>query len=250
MSHLPGKFVWFEHVSGDIARARAFYEPLLGWRSETMPMGEGFDYPMIMNGAAAIGGYHADSSQPSRWVSHLSVDDVDQRCAAALAAGARPLMPPRDFGQVGRGAAVVDPTGAAVNLWRGNGDDPADTETVPVGGWFWNELSTPDAPKALAFYESVFGFSHDSMDMGPGGLYHVLKSADGKMRAGLMQSPAPEVPPMWLPYVKVADCDASAAQAAALGGQVMMAPADIPNVGRFAVICDPLGAALALMKPV
>jgi len=55
---------------------------------------------------------------------------------------------------------------------------------------------------------------------------------------------------MWLPYVKVADCDATAAQAAGLGGQVMMAPTDIPNVGRFAVICDPLGAALAVMKPV
>ena len=40
MSYLPGKFVWFEHVSNDSAKARAFYGELCGWTSETMPMGE------------------------------------------------------------------------------------------------------------------------------------------------------------------------------------------------------------------
>ena len=34
--YLPGKFVWFEYVSNDAARARAFYEPLFGWRTESM----------------------------------------------------------------------------------------------------------------------------------------------------------------------------------------------------------------------
>jgi predicted enzyme related to lactoylglutathione lyase len=250
MSHLPGKFVWFEHVSGDIARARAFYEPLLGWSAQSMPMGPGMDYTMIVNGGAPIGGWHQDASGPCRWVSHLSVDDVDGRYAAALAAGATAAMPPMDFGQVGRGAAVIDPTGAALNLWRSNGDDPADVEATPVGGWFWNELMTPDAAKALAFHEQVFGFTHDSMDMGPQGTYYLLKTADGRMRGGLMQSPMPEVPAMWLPYVKVADCDATAAQAVELGAKVMVAPTDIPNVGRFAVLCDPQGASLAVMKPV
>ena len=36
MNRLPGKFVWFEHVSNDVEKARAFYEPLFGWRSERM----------------------------------------------------------------------------------------------------------------------------------------------------------------------------------------------------------------------
>ena len=36
MAHLPGKFVWFEHVSNDIAAARAFYEKLFEWNTEVM----------------------------------------------------------------------------------------------------------------------------------------------------------------------------------------------------------------------
>ena len=36
MSYLPGKFVWFEHLSTDPARARNFYQQLFNWHVETM----------------------------------------------------------------------------------------------------------------------------------------------------------------------------------------------------------------------
>src|SRR5437588_4348602 len=35
MSYTPGRFVWFEHLSNDIPRARAFYEKLFGWNTES-----------------------------------------------------------------------------------------------------------------------------------------------------------------------------------------------------------------------
>ena len=54
--HLPGKFIWFEHVSNDIAKARAFYEQLFGWHVESMPMGNQ-TYRMLMNGDGGVGGY-------------------------------------------------------------------------------------------------------------------------------------------------------------------------------------------------
>ena len=68
------------------------------------------------------------------------------------------------------------------------------------------------------------------------------------MRAGLMRSTEPKAPPMWLPYVAVDDCDASAAKAKTLGAQVVTGPQDIPGVGRFAILVDPLGAAIAIMR--
>jgi len=55
LSRLPGKFVWFEHVSNDVAKARAFYEQLFGWHVESMPMGDQ-PYHMILNAATGIGG--------------------------------------------------------------------------------------------------------------------------------------------------------------------------------------------------
>lgn len=50
------------------------------------------------------------------------------------------------------------------------------------------------------------------------------------------------VPPVWVPYFMVADTDATAARAKAKGGNLMLPPKDIANVGRFAVIADPQGA--------
>ena len=67
-------------------------------------------------------------------------------------------------------------------------------------------------------------------------------------RGGLMHSVRPDAPSMWLPYVAVADCDATASRAKALGGKVLMEPSDIPNIGRYAIAEDTLGAAVAFIK--
>ena len=130
---------------------------------------------------------------------------------------------------------------------KGNGSDRVDVPKTPAGDWAWNELWTPDERTALAFYEKVFGYSHDKMDMGPQGTYYMLK-AGGVSRGGLMRSVDPQAPSMWLPYVAVADCDQTAGRAATLGGQVVKAPSDIPDIGRFSILVDPLGAAIAVIK--
>src|SRR5437762_359434 len=89
MSHLPGKFVWFEHSSTDFPTARKFYEPLFNWHTELMAVGEQ-RYPMIFNGADSIGGYRsAAAGERAHWVAYLSVDDVDTAFARAVAAGAK-----------------------------------------------------------------------------------------------------------------------------------------------------------------
>jgi len=247
MAHLFGKFVWFEHMSADLAGARKFYGELFGWRSEGMPMG-GQTYHMIQNGSDGIGGYRAaPSGVPSHWVAYLSVPDVDAACQTAERAGGKVLMPPTDFPPVGRGAALTDPTGAAFSVWNSSQGDRADTATVAAGDWYWNELWTQDAKKALGFYEGVFGYSYDTMDMGPQGTYYMLKK-DGIPRGGLMQAHDSKVPSMWLPYVRVADCDGSTSRAQQLGAKVIVPPTDIPEVGRFAVLLDSTGAAVAIIK--
>jgi uncharacterized protein len=251
MSHLPGKFVWFEHFSSDIPKARRFYDALFGWHTESMPLGEQ-RYSMILNGdgttSAGIGGYRsAPADAAPCWRGYVSVSDVDATYQLALDAGAKGLAAPADFPAVGRGATIADPTGAVLCLWKSAEGDAPDTPKTPIGGWCWNELWTTDDQKALAFYERVLGYTHDSMDMGPQGTYYMLKTGE-TARAGLMRSVEPKAPPMWLPYVAVAHCDATAAKAGALGGQVVTPPTDIPDIGRFAVVVDPLGAAIAVIK--
>ena len=160
MSYTPGRFVWFEHCSNDIAKARAFYEKLFGWNTELMAMPGSDPYPVIHNGDNGIGGYRqAPAGTPTRWLSYLSVSDVDSSYKAALAAGAKSLTAPMDYGSAGRAATIADPTGGVFSLWRGAEGDPAETETTPPGGWIWNELATQDEKTALAFYEKAFGFA-------------------------------------------------------------------------------------------
>ena len=248
MSYTPGRFVWFEHLSNDIPTARAFYEKLFGWNTEVMSMSSGSPYPVIHNGETGIGGYaEAPAGAPPQWMSYLSVTDVDSTYKAALAAGAKSLMAPTDIGSAGRAATIADPTGGVFSLWRGAQGDPAEPATTPTGAWIWNELSTKDDKMALAFYEKVFGFTHDSMEM-PEGAYHVLKQGE-KGRAGVYKAMHAAMPTMWTPYVAVADCDATTDQAKALGANVTVPPSDIPGVGRLAMFVDPQGAMFAILKP-
>ena len=245
---LPGKFVWFELVSKDAKKAQAFYGEVLGWKVQQFPMGNS-TYDMIYAGDTMIGGYaHPKSDlQPAHWISYASVEDVDATVKAATANGGKVVEAPYDIPTVGRTARIADPQGAELCPFRSLEGDPADA-LPPRGGWCWNELHTNDPAKALAFYEKVLGFSHRSMDMGPGGTYHIL-SKGGVDRGGVTSHLPGGVPPHWLPYVAVDDADATIARARKRGATIPMSPEDIPGVGRFGVLQDPTGAVLAIMKP-
>ncbi len=114
-----------------------------------------------------------------------------------------------------------------------------------VGAVSWTELTTPDPAAAQAFYGALFGWRFEAMPM-PEGSYHVIKVSDNDAIGGIMATPpqAKGMPPMWGSYVTVADCDATAARCASLGGKVCVGPIDIPNVGRFAMLQDPQGATI------
>ena len=56
------------------------------------------------------------------------------------------------------------------------------------------------------------------------------------------------VPPSWTIYFQVADCDAAVAKAKSLGGRPLFGPKDVEEVGRFAMIQDPQGAAFSIIQ--
>jgi uncharacterized protein len=64
----------------------------------------------------------------------------------------------------------------------------------------------------------------------------------------MMLSTAPEdVPPYWLPYFAVDDCNAATRKTVSLGGAAMVSCMDIEHVGRFSVLADPQGAVFAVI---
>ena len=114
------------------------------------------------------------------------------------------------------------------------------------GVFSWNELMTTDIAGAKEFYGKMFNWQLQDMNAD---MPYTMAKTDDEDVAGMMPMP-PEVgkmPPMWGAYVTVDDVAASAKQAEALGGKVLMEPRDIPDVGRFCVISDPQGATLNLI---
>jgi uncharacterized protein len=114
----------------------------------------------------------------------------------------------------------------------------------------WYELLTTDPAAAENFYRSVVGWS--AQDSGVPGIAYTILSAGATSIGGLMALPEAALKmgarPGWMGYVGVDDVDAGADEFVKAGGVIHKAPADIPGVGRFAVVADPQGAALTLFK--
>ncbi|HTM44416.1 MAG TPA: VOC family protein, partial [Polyangiaceae bacterium] len=101
---------------------------------------------------------------------------------------------------------------------------------------------------AIAYYTKLFGWQVEAAPMGDF-TYNLIKNK-GTSIGGSMPQPKnlAGLPSMWTAYFEVADADAIAKKAKQLGGQVMVSPTDIPNVGRFAVISDRDGAGFAVIR--
>lgn len=115
-----------------------------------------------------------------------------------------------------------------------------------LGRFVWHELLTTDTDDAAGFYAKVAPWRTQSTNM-PG---YTLFMAGGSQVAGLMALPHDDgTPAHWLMYVGTPNVDATCAHALTLGGKIHKNPADIPNVGRFAVLADPQGATFAVFTP-
>jgi predicted enzyme related to lactoylglutathione lyase len=122
-----------------------------------------------------------------------------------------------------------------------------------TGEFFWYELMTSDSDAAIAFYTKVVGWTSSDMPMPGGDGRYTILNAGGRGVGGVMQitgeMKAGGAVPAWLGYVHVADADAVAEAIGEAGGKVLMGPADIPDVGRFALAADRGGAHFYVMAP-
>lgn len=246
-----GLFSWTDLSTSDQAAAKTFYGELMGWDSNDQPVGDGVFYTMFeLDGHSVAGGSGMQPDQlaqgiPPHWLSYITVDDVDAVAARVADLGGTLLAPPFDVMEAGRMAVLADPTGATVALWQPRGHIGSAFVNVP-GALCWNELATRDPHAAGAFFSELLGWSIDPSPEMPG--YWVIRNGD-RMNGGIIQMTDEweGIPPHWMVYFAVEDCDAAAAKATALGGVVHVAPQDIPGTGRFAVLSDPQGATFTVM---
>lgn len=120
-----------------------------------------------------------------------------------------------------------------------------------AGDFIWYELMTSDADGAQAFYGGLVGWDFRAADQGV--MDYRQFGMNGTVIGGCL--PITEemtqggARPLWAGYIAVQDVDVSAEAVKRSGGEILLPPYDIPDVGRIAFIADPQGAPLYVMRP-
>ena len=250
--HEPGSFSWVELATSDPQAAKSFYAALFGWTAVDNPMGPGPEdiYTRLQLGGKDVAALYkmmkeqAARGVPPNWLCYVTVASADEAAKKARELGGTVLAEPFDVQDYGRMAMLQDPEGAVFAVWQPRthiGIQRVEEAGTPS----WCELSTRDAARAGKFYTSLFGWGLKTSDPA----YSEITRGGVPIGGILPMGPEmAEVPPHWGVYFQVADCDAAAARAQALGGQVCFGPQDVANVGRFAVVQDPQGAAFSVIQ--
>ena len=133
----------------------------------------------------------------------------------------------------------------------------SERDEYPPGVPCWVDTLQPDLDSALKFYGGLFGWAFGGpgpMQPGAGGTpgrYFVARIRSRDV-AGIGSQPAVGEPamPAWTTHVAVTSAADTAADAARLGGTVLVPPFDALPAGRMAVLQDPGGAVFCAWEPV
>jgi len=250
--HRPGKFIFMELSTPDVALSKRFYGGLFSWTFRDATLAGELYAEASLNGQVVAGLVQRAPPVGQRrrpaWLAFCSVADVDAVVQAAQQQGAQLLSASHRLLQGGRAAVLRDPQGAVFAVLSASGDDPADVLPEP-GEWIWNALISSQLEQGAAFYQQLIGYEVFDLPPTPGAEHLVLASQSyARASANSLPPGGPSVHSHWLGYVRVQDIDASLKSAQALGGHVLLPARSDRHGGRLAVVEDPAGAAFGLME--
>jgi predicted enzyme related to lactoylglutathione lyase len=116
----------------------------------------------------------------------------------------------------------------------------------PDGTPCWVDVSVPDLDAARLFYEGLFGWEMQGGSPEFGGYLNCAKN--GRLAAGISPKMMPEAPTAWTTHFACSDVDAAVERVQTAGGQVVLGPMDVMELGRMAICADPSGAAFGLWR--
>jgi predicted enzyme related to lactoylglutathione lyase len=263
---------WVDVEPPDPQAARAFYGPLFGWTFDDVGGRDASSaYTIARLDGRDVAGMAAGSGSVTGWNTYIAVDDPDRVAGTVVRAGGRVVHGPEDADGAGRTAVALDPTGAAFRLWQPRRRLGAQVVNVP-GAWNFSDLHTADLARAKSFYATVFGWETDDVDLGggmsttmwrrPGYGDHLAATVDRDIyerQKGVGAPPGFADAIAWLAGLDdaeqahwhvtftVADRDAVAARAVALGATDLSGPIDTAWT-KAAQLRDPQGAVFTVSQ--
>jgi predicted enzyme related to lactoylglutathione lyase len=263
--YIPGVPCWVDTSHPDPAAVLPFYTGLFGWEFEdAMPDSPGTYFMARLRGrdVAAVGAVQPGMPPMAVWSTYVAVASADDATDRVRKAGGAVFVEPFDVLDAGRMAVLADPEGAVFNVWEAK-DNIGAQVVNEHGALNFNGLATRDVAGAEAFYGAVFAWELLEIGAGPmwmlpgygdhleestPGLREQMKgmgAPDGFVDVVAAVNPFPaddaDTPAHWNVTFGVDDVEATAAQVADLGGEVVAGPLDAPWT-RMAVIKDPQGA--------
>ena len=108
--------VHLELHTGDLARARAFYSDVCGWRPQRIEARCG-SYLALGWGRGLGGGIVECATDRSMWLPYVEVAEIAAAIDRARRHGARVLLEPRE-GPAGWRGVVATPAGGEIAFWQ------------------------------------------------------------------------------------------------------------------------------------
>ena len=252
MTRSINKPAWVDLASKDAAGSRDFYSKLFGWDVEVNPDPQYGGYALAKIGgkdAAGIGPA-MDPNAPTAWSLYIGTDDIEALAKQVTEAGGTVAMAPFDVGDQGKMAVFQDPTGAFISAWQGT--RMGGFETSAPNSFGWAELNTRGVDKAIAVLQAGL-----RLDGAGRARWARASPTTTSSRSTARASPAPwRCPP-----------DGAGRGAELLAGllqrrrtsrrrtrrrpssgrRTVFEPQDFPG-GEFAIVTDPQGASIGLLK--
>ncbi len=116
---LPSPVVHLELHTGDLARARAVYAKLCGWRAEQIEIVNG-SYLALELGNNLGGGIVECGTRRAVWLPYVEVARIDTVTDLARRLGASVLLEPRE-GPAGWRSVIATPEAVEIALWQQKG---------------------------------------------------------------------------------------------------------------------------------
>ncbi len=258
-SYKQGTPSWVDLSTTDQDAAKEFYSKIFGWEYQDNPMGDGQVYSMAqVDGSAASAIFtqmseEADNNVPPHWNVYITVDDIEATAAKVPDLGGTVVAGPFDVFEAGRMIVAQDPSGAFISFWQAKQHVGAEVRDEH-GAISWAEMMTTDQDAAGSFFTELLGvgLDKDSMPTPDDSQYYMLMTENGPV-AGIMPLPPNliemGVPPCWTVYFAVDDVDSAIESTTSMGGERIMGPMPIPDVGRIAILRDPQGAVFGVQQP-
>jgi predicted enzyme related to lactoylglutathione lyase len=118
-----GSVTWNDLTVPNAETVRDFYSGVVGWKYESVDMGDYSDFSMISpgDGKPVAGICHSkgvNASLPPQWLIYITVENIEASIKNCINFGGEVILGPKQMGEQGKYCVIKDPAGAVASLFE------------------------------------------------------------------------------------------------------------------------------------